>query len=437
MSSTSDVDMHQAQDTPRTTSAWRVFLASGVGTALEYYDFLVYGLAAALVFGPVFFPTADPLLGVLLGFATFGTGFLARPIGGIVLGHFGDKIGRRAMLILTLIVMGVSTFLIGCVPGYDTIGIAAPVLLVVLRLIQGFAAGGEWGGAALNGVESAPANRRGFWGSFTSMGVGMGGLLGAGVFGATSAAFGGDLVEFGWRIPFWVGGLVAIFGLVARLFVLDTTKHAAKSEVPKLPIGQVLRKYPRFLLFGIGVSYAYNSLAYLGGTFLLSYVKQIGYPDDQALAAQLVYSAVSLVAAPAAALLSDRIGRRRVVIGGAVLAIFMLFGFFALVSANQFGTILVAFGLVGIITCLMLGPLPTFLSEQFPREVRYSGVSASYQIGAAIGGGTAAVIATALLLAFGSPLAPAAYGAFVAIVLIVCTLGLREGRGKTLSDLGG
>ncbi|HAS30905.1 MAG TPA: MFS transporter [Microbacterium sp.] len=409
-------------------SPMRTFLVSGVGTALEFYDFLIYGLAAALVFGTVFFPSENPMIGVLLGFASFGTGFLARPLGGIVIGHFGDRIGRRAMLVLTLIVMGVCTFAIGCLPGYETIGIAAPIILVLLRLVQGFAAGGEWGGAALFGIERAPEGRRGLWGSFTSMGIGLGSLLGVFVFAVTSAAFGGDLAEFAWRIPFWIGGIVVVIGLVARLIVMeDDAPHSPEPSSSSLPIVQVLRTRPKALLLSVGISYGYNTLAYVGFTFLLSYVTQFGFDQTQSLIAQLVYCAVLFATAPIAAVVSDRIGRKPTMIGGAVLGGAMLFAFFAIVQNKSVGALILGFALAGITTAITQGPIPAFLGEQFPKQMRYSGVSAGYQVGAAIGGGTAAFIATALLIAFDSnPLSVALYGAFAMLVLAVCSLAARE-----------
>ena len=210
--------MHAEHSNPASSrSALRTFCVSGMGTALEFYDFIIYGTAAALVFPQVFFPQMDHLTATLVAFSAFGAGFFARPLGGLVFGHYGDRIGRQKVLVATLLLMGLSTFLIGCLPSHASIGVAAPILLVLLRLIQGFAAGGEWGGAALFGIESAPPGRRGLWGSFTSMGIGVGGILGAAVFAIVSAAFNDNLVDFAWRIPFWLGGTLVLFGLYARL----------------------------------------------------------------------------------------------------------------------------------------------------------------------------------------------------------------------------
>ncbi|QVQ52268.1 MFS transporter [Spiractinospora alimapuensis] len=412
----------------RSISGLRVFLISGLGTALEYYDFLIYGLAAGLVFNAIFFPGSDPLIGTLYAFAAFGTGFLARPLGGLVIGHFGDRVGRRKMLIITLITMGVATFCIGLLPPFEDIGVMAPVLLVVLRLVQGFAAGGEWGGAALFGIENAPANRRGLWGSFTSMGIGLGTLLGAGVFAIVSVAFDGDLVSFAWRIPFWIGGVLVIIGLFARLTMPKTEAVQTDSEdTPHIPLVEAVRSRPRAILLSLGVSYGYNTIAYIGFTFFLSYLTDIGYGETESLVGQLVYSGVLFFSAPLFALLSDRIGRRwTMTLGGVTMSAF-LFVYFPMVGTLDVTLAVLAFGITGLITGMTQGPIPAFMGEQFPARMRYSGMSASYQIGAAIGGGTAAFVATGLLiLSDQNPISVALYGTFAMTVLVVCSLALRE-----------
>ncbi|SJM56056.1 MFS transporter [Gulosibacter sp. 10] len=407
-------------------TATKTFLVSGIGTALEYYDFLIYGLAAGLVFNVVFFPEVDPIIGTLYAFAAFGTGFLARPLGGVIIGHFGDRIGRRPMLVLTLITMGVSTLAIGFLPTYATIGIWAPILLVLLRLVQGFAAGGEWGGAALFGLENAPSNRRGLWGSFTSMGIGLGTLIGTGVFAITSAVAGGDLVEFAWRIPFWLGGVLVIIGLLARLS-MPSEEPVKTSDSGTIPFVEMFKKHPKQIFLVLGVSYGYNTIAYIGFTFFLSYLTSLGYDSTQALIGQLAYSAVLVASAPLCALWSDVIGRKKVmVIGGVSMAVF-LFIYFPMVGTMSVAMATIAFGITGLLTGITQGPIPTFSGEQFPSHLRYSGMSAGYQIGAALGGGTASFIATWLLVVFdGNPVSVAVYGAFVMLVLILCSLGLRE-----------
>jgi len=418
-------------------TALKTFLISGLGTALEYYDFLIYGLAAGLVFNVLFFPGEDPLIGTLYAFAAFGTGFLARPLGGIVIGHFGDRIGRRPMLILTLIVMGVSTLGIGLLPTYETAGVWAPILLVGLRLVQGFAAGGEWGGAALFGLENAPSNRRGFWSSFTSMGIGIGTFLGVLVFAVVSAIAGDAFIEFAWRIPFWIGGVLVIIGMMARLG-MPQDEPQEKNENDVAPIVEALKAAPKEIVYVLGVSYGYNTIAYIGFTYFLSYLTGIGYGETESLISQLFYSAVLIISAPFFGLLSDRLGRRPVmVIGGIAMGIY-LFLYFPMVGAGSIVLVTLAFSITGLLTGITQGPIPAFAGEQFPARLRYSGMSASYQIGAALGGGTASFIATGLLiLGDGNPTLIALYGAFAMLILVLCSLGLKETAFKSTEQIQG
>ncbi|NUH40160.1 MFS transporter [Streptomyces samsunensis] len=412
-------------------------MISGLGTALEYYDFIVYGLAAGLVFNTVFFPNSSPLVGTLYAFAAFGTGFFARPVGGIVIGHFGDKLGRRKVLIFTLITMGVSTILIGFVPSYGTIGVGAPILLVVLRLVQGFAAGGEWGGASLFGMENASDRRRGLWGSFTSMGISIGAFVGGGVFAIVSWAAGGDLTGSAWRIPFWLGGLLVIVGLFARLSMPEEeVLESGDVATEAIPAATAIRTRPRAVLAGLGVSYGYNTIAYMGFTFFLSYLTGIGFDSTEVLVGQLVYSAILVVSAPLFAMLSDRVGRRPVMVLGAILMSAWLFIYFPTVDGSTITYVAVAFALTGILTGITQGPIPAFLGEQFPLRMRYSGMSISYQVGAALGGGTASFIATALLVAYDdNPIPVAVYGAFAMLVLLVSTLALPETAGLSTAQI--
>ncbi|WP_238066075.1 MFS transporter [Pseudomonas shirazica] len=419
--------MHAQHSRPASSrSALRTFCVSGLGTALEFYDFIIYGTAAALVFPQVFFPQMDHLTATLVAFSAFGAGFLARPLGGLVFGHFGDRIGRQKVLVATLLLMGMSTFLIGCLPGHASVGVAAPILLVLLRLVQGFAAGGEWGGAALFGIEAAPPGRRGLWGSFTSMGIGVGGILGAGVFAIVSAAFDDNLVDFAWRIPFWLGGTLVLIGLYARL----RAPAAATTPVTKpehAPLAAALRQRPRQLLLCTGIAFGYCTIAYIGSTFFLTYATQVGFGSTEALMFDLVMSVAIVLSAPLFGYLSDRLGRRTVMCLGAVAMAVGLFVFFSLVGMKSFAIALCAYSLTGLLMGATQGPIPAFLGEQFPRSMRYSGISASYQIGAALGGGTASSIATAILIVTNhDPLGVALYGAGALALVAVCSLMLRE-----------
>ncbi|MCA1190659.1 MFS transporter [Saccharopolyspora sp. 6V] len=410
-------------------SGVKAFFVAGLGTALEYYDFLIYGLAAGLVFNHVFFPAQDPLLGTLYAFAAFGTGFFARPLGGVVIGHFGDRVGRRKMLVLTLVTMGLATLGVGLLPTYEQVGPLAPALLVALRLVQGFAAGGEWGGAALFGMENAPANRRGLWGSFTSTGIGLGTLLGTGVFALVSIGFDGDLTGFAWRIPFLLVGTLLLIGLIARL---GMPAEGGDDEPAEVPLVEAVRHRPRAVLLGLGVSYGYNTIAYIGFTFFLSYLTGLGYGATESLLGQLAYSAVLFGSAPAFALLSDRIGRRPTMVLGGVSTSLFLFAYFPMVGALDVVLAVVAFAVTGLLTGITQGPIRAFLGEQFPARMRYSGMSVSYQLGAALGGGTASFIATGLLVLTGhDPMSVAVYGSFAMLVLVACSLGLDETAFRT------
>jgi len=416
-------------------SALRTFFVSGMGTALEFYDFVIYGTAAALVFPKVFFPQMDPLTATLVAFGAFGAGFFARPLGGMVFGHYGDKLGRQKMLVITLLLMGLSTLLIGCLPGYATLGAGAPVLLVLLRLVQGFAAGGEWGGAALFGIESAPPGRRGLWGSFTSMGIGIGGILGAGVFAIVSVASHDDLTGFAWRIPFWLGGVLVLIGLYARL-QKPLEQPAEPQTHVRMPLLEALRARPRAMLLCTGIAFGYVSIAYIGSTFFLSYATQLGYGSTDALVFDLSLSIAIVITAPLFALLSDRIGRRKVMILGAVIMALGFFAFFPLVGLKSLLVSTAAYVAIGAFMGATQGPIPAFLAEQFPRHMRYSGMSAAYQIGAALGGGTASSAATAILIANNhNAFGVAVYGAIALGIVALCSLLLRETAHLSLAQI--
>ncbi|MCE5987576.1 MFS transporter [Pseudomonas sp. 5FOS] len=428
--------MHAHHSHPASSrSALRTFCVSGLGTALEFYDFIIYGTAAALVFPQVFFPHMDHLTATLVAFSAFGAGFLARPLGGLVFGHFGDRIGRQKVLVATLLLMGMSTFLIGCLPGHASVGVVAPILLVLLRLVQGFAAGGEWGGAALFGIESAPPGRRGLWGSFTSMGIGVGGILGAGVFAIVSAAFDDNLVDFAWRIPFWLGGTLVLIGLYARLRA-PAAATASLTKPVRAPLTEALRQRPRQLLLCTGIAFGYCTIAYIGSTFFLTYATQVGFGSTEALMFDLTLSVAIVLSAPLFGYLSDRLGRRTVMSFGAAAMALGLFVFFSLVGMKSFAIALCAYSLTGLLMGATQGPIPAFLGEQFPRSMRYSGISASYQVGAALGGGTASSVATAILiLTDHDPLGVALYGAGALALVAVCSLMLRETSRLSLAQI--
>jgi len=395
---------HWFMSTPNSTR--RVVLASFVGTTIEWYDFFLYGTAAALVFNKLFFPTIDPMAGTMAAFATYAVGFFARPLGGIVFGHYGDKIGRKSMLVTTLMMMGVATVLIGLLPTYDQIGVWAPVLLVGLRFVQGFGVGGEWGGAVLMAVEHSRAGRRGYHASWVQAGVPVGMLLANGVFMLASRMDEAAFLSWGWRVPFLLGVLLLGVGMFIRLKImespvfLEAQKEVMAEEKKKaeVPILTVLREHPRNVLLAMGARFAENAYFYIFTVLVLSYgSQQLGMSKQGLLNAVLLGSAVQLVAIPVFGALSDRVGRRPVYLGGALFLLLFAFPFFWMVETRQAGWVMVAvvIGLVG--HSAMYGPQAAFFSELFGTRVRYSGASLGYQLASPLAGGLAPLIATALL----------------------------------------
>jgi metabolite-proton symporter len=410
------------------TSILQVAIASFIGTSIEWYDFFLYGTAAALVFGKLFFPETDPLTGTLLAFATFSVGFVARPVGGIIFGHYGDRIGRKAMLVLSLLMMGVATFLIGAMPTYASIGVWAPILLVVLRLVQGLAVGGEWGGAVLMAVEHAPKGKRGFYGSFPQMGVPAGLLLSTGLLLVLSQVLtDAEFLAWGWRIPFLLSAVLVLVGLFIRLRVLETpafSKVKASHSEARLPVLDVIRHHPGTLALAIGSFIVVNGVFYLLITFILSYgTATLGLSRNVILNGVLLSSLVLFAGLPAFAALSDRVGRRPVYIGGAAAMALLSFPFWWLVDTKQPAMITAALILGQLSMAAMYGPQAAFFSELFGTRVRYSGASLGYQLAAVLGGGLSPFIATALLLEFNGASWPiAAYMLLLALisVLSVC-----------------
>ncbi|RKT57402.1 MFS transporter [Saccharothrix australiensis] len=379
----------------------RVALASSAGNAVELYDFLLYGTASALVFDKLFFPTFDPRVGTLLAFATFGAGFLARPLGGVVIGHFGDRVGRRSMLVLTLTATGLCTALIGLLPTYDSIGIAAPVLLVLLRVVQGFFLGGEQGGATLMAVEHAPPGRTAWYGSWTFLGSPLGLLLANGALAASTAVSGDAFLSWGWRLPFLFSLVLVGVGLYVRLSVEESPLfRAAREEAGtlRLPVVHVLRRSWRRVLLGAGVNLGFNMFIFVLATFVVSYgTKQLGMPRSTLLNAGLAGAVAQAVAILVFARLSDRVGRLPVMLGGAVfLGVFALPLFWLLETRSP--ALVVAAVVIGFAgSAAVFGPMPAYYAELFGTRVRYSGVSLSYQLGSVLGGGLSPLIAAWLL----------------------------------------
>ena len=378
-------------------------MASTVGSALEWYDFFIYGTASALVFGELFFPKLDPTVGTLAAFATFGVGFFARPLGGMVFGHLGDRIGRKPILVITLLLVGFGTFLIGLLPTYETWGIWAPIALVTLRLIQGFGAGAEYGGAVLLAVEHAPPGRRGFFGSFAAIGVTAGNLLAAGVFAIFSALPAEQFLSWGWRVPFLLSMVLIVFGLYIRAKVSETPVFAttlAKKKALKSPVIQAVRQHPREFLVILGSRLAENGLGYLFPVFTLNYLtKQLHMPRSTVLTGIMTAYAISLVTIPAFAALSDRIGRRPVYMGAAIFCALFAFPFFWLVETQNgvlIGIALILALAIGVNG--MFGPQAAYYSELFSTRMRYSGFAFARELGSLLAGGPAPFVASVLVI---------------------------------------
>jgi MHS family shikimate/dehydroshikimate transporter-like MFS transporter len=384
----------------------RVILACFIGTTIEWYDFFLYGTAAALVFNRLFFPNLNPLAGTLSAYGTFAVGFVARPLGGIVFGHYGDRLGRKTMLVWSLVIMGVATALIGLIPTYDRIGIWAPILLVVLRFVQGFGVGGEWGGAVLMAVEHSGGRRRGFHGSWPQMGVPAGLLLSTGLFGWLSAKLPESaFLAWGWRVPFLFSVVLIGIGLFVRLRVLESPIFTALKETrreSRAPLLDVFRHHPRQVLTGMGMRFAQNVLFYMYTVFVPGYgEKSLGYPRSVMLGGVVLASVVGLAAIPFWSYLSDRVGRRPVYLAGAVISLLAAFPSFWLIERSpELVPIAIVFALVG--HDIMYGPMAAYFSELFGTGVRYSGASLIYQLTSVFSGGLAPFIATLLMARYGS-----------------------------------
>jgi MFS transporter, MHS family, shikimate and dehydroshikimate transport protein len=421
------------EDTGRDNSVGKVAVASTIGATIEWYDFFLYGTAAGLIFNQLFFPPGNPTAGTLAAYATFAAGFVARPVGGFIFGHFGDRIGRKTMLVLTLLIMGVATFAIGLVPTYAQIGIWAPIILLTLRVLQGIGLGGEWGGAVLMAVEHAPEGRRGFFGSWPQIGVGAGLLLGPAVFGVLSIVLPEEIfLSWGWRAAFLLSGVLVAVGMYIRLQIMESpafTEIKESSDEAKVPFLELLRTQPKEAFLSLGSRFAEGVSFNVYGVFVISYITaQLKLPMTTALLGVSVAAAIMCVLTPVYGALSDRVGRRPVFAVGAVA-----FGLFAIPSFLLFNTrqtvwivlaLVVAFG---IIHPAMEGVLSSFWSELFDTRVRYTGVSFAYQFSGIFASGLTPLIATWLLSAGGGrPWFLGAYMMGAALVTVISVFALRE-----------
>jgi MHS family shikimate/dehydroshikimate transporter-like MFS transporter len=420
-----------------------VLLAAAVGSALEWYDFFIYGTAAALVFGELFFPKSDATfggvtLGTLAAYATFAVGFIARPFGGLFFGHFGDRIGRKPMLVATILLVGGGTFVIGLLPTYAAIGIWAPLLLIMMRLIQGFGAGAEYGGAVILAVEYAPPGKRGLYGSFAPIGVTVGNLMAAGVFYLVTLMSKDDLLSWGWRIPFLVSLLLLGLGVYIRAKVSETPVFVGlgtNRRPLKAPAIEALRRHPRNFLVVIGARLAENGLGYLFPVFGLGYViNTLHMPREVAITGVMFGNGAEIIGILFFSWLSDKIGRRPVYMGGALFSALFAFPFFALTNSLDPKLISLAFILImGIGGGAMFGPQAAYFAELFGPRLRYSGFAFARELGSILAGGPAPFIAALLVGAMAG--APWGVAGYVILLSLITAFAVWCGPETSASDI--
>jgi MHS family shikimate/dehydroshikimate transporter-like MFS transporter len=411
-----------------------VVTSSVVGTVIEWYDFFIYGTAAALVFGPLFFPGASPLAGTLAAFATYAVGFAVRPFGGAIFGHFGDKLGRKTILITTLMIMGVTTTLIGLLPTYNQIGVAAPILLVVLRLAQGFGAGAEFAGAAIMAVEYSPAHRRGFFGSWSQIGVAIGLAGASGAFALAQLLPESAFMSWGWRIPFLASSVVLLVGTWIRLRISETPvfkEVQRENKVSRSPLTEVFKTHRKSFFVVLGLRFADNAVLYIPIAFTLSYLKTHEHlSSNVGLIGVFLAAAAQVATIPLFGALSDRLGRRVVYGGGAVAAAALMVPYFMLLDTGNTLLIWLAIALLGgVAYSAMAGSQPAFFSELFHPRVRYTGIAGARELGATVGGVTP-LVATALLAAYGTGMAVAVLVIGMCAVTVAAVVWAPETRGR-------
>ncbi len=411
----------------------QIVWASVLGTVVEWFDFLIYGTAAALVFNKLFFPSLDPLAGTLAAFGSYAVGFVARPLGGAIFGHYGDRIGRKAMLTVTMLVMGMGTFLIGCLPTYEQIGIWAPILLVTLRLLQGIGIGGEWGGAVLMVIENAPADRRGLYGSLVQVGFPAGIATSTLAFLLLSALPADDFLSWGWRLPFLASAILIGVGLFVRLRLAETPVFARIKEraaLARAPLLEVVAGEPRNFLIAVGLKISEVAWVYVLTVFSIVYATAtLGLSRTLILYAILLAAVLELVTMPLCGWLSDRIGRRPMYLAGATASALTAFPLFWLLDTRDPTIVVLTIATAMSVThATMFGPQAAFLPELFGTRVRYSGASLGCQVAAALSGGFAPVIATGLLAWAGATWPISLYLIALGLISLVATLAAHETR---------
>lgn len=417
----------------------RVTLSSLLGTTIEYYDFLLYSTMAALIFGDLFFPSSNSAVSTIAAFGTLAAGYLARPLGGLVFGHFGDRFGRKSMLVITMVMMGIASFAIGVLPTYEQIGVLAPILLVTLRVVQGVAVGGEWGGAALMVAEHSDARRRGLWTGLMQLGSPIGFLLSTSAVMLATLLPDASFESWGWRIPFLASAALLVLGLYVRMSVVESPvfeQAAAKAEVAaraKPPVLQLLRR-PRPLILACAVGIGPFALTALITSHIIAYTTSVGYSSSTVMRVLVLMSVVSIIAIPGFSALSDRVGRRAVSLTGAAVAVLYAFPLYMMINAGSIALLTVALLFGQVVQSAMYAPLAPMLSEMFGTDVRYTGVSFGYQFASLIGAGFTPMIAASLLVASdGSSLPLSLIIIGTAGVTILAAWIASETRGKNLA----
>ncbi|MGF6771811.1 MHS family shikimate/dehydroshikimate transporter-like MFS transporter [Paraburkholderia sp. GAS199] len=423
------------------TDIRRVALASTIGTTLEWYDFFIFASAAALVFSKLFFPTFDPVAGTIASLASFAVGFIARPVGAAVFGHFGDRIGRKAMLVLSLTMMGGVTFLIGLLPTYASVGVAAPVMLTVLRFVQGFAVGGEWGGATLMVIEHAPAKKRGFYGSWPQMGIPGALILSTGAMALTTALTTTEqFAAWGWRVPFLLSGILVIVGIVIRRRLAESPsieRMRRSHETPTVPLATILRNHKRTTFLLVASQAVQCAAFYVVAVYSLVYLTQnLHMARTDALRALMIAAACTLVAHPTFGALSDRIGRKTVFMGGMIFLGLFIYPYFLLLNTGSYPLIVLAMSLaMAIGEGSVQAAQPSLFAEQYRSGVRYSGVSLAYQLATVSWSGPTPMIAAMLIAWAGGYMPLVGYIGVLAVISVLSIVPLREAAGIPLARL--
>ncbi|PCD06299.1 MFS transporter [Peribacillus simplex] len=418
----------------------RILIASLVGSSIEWFDYFLYGTVSALVFNQLFFVNEDPTIGLLLSYASFALAFFIRPFGGVIFSHIGDRIGRKKTLVLTLSLMGVATFGMGLLPTYQAVGIWAPILLITLRLVQGLGIGGEWGGALLLAVEYAPAEKRGLFGAIPQMGVTIGMLLGTIALSIMTLLPENAFMTWGWRIPFIFSALLVFFGLWIRKGIDETPsfkKVKESGEVPKLPIVETLKNYWREVLIAVGAKVVETAPFYIFSTFVVSYATaNLGFSRTATLTAVMIATIITTILIPIMGNLSDKIGRKKLFIGGTIGMALFAFPYFWLLQQKSVLLLIVATVIgLGVIWAPITAVLGTMFSEIFDAKIRYTGITLGYQIGAALAGGTAPLVATALLDKFNNSYVPVAiYIIFASVLSLAAIWAVKDRSNQKLDE---